>query len=99
MGSCLTVYLLECLQPFLYRTAIALQQPDVFADIGCGSHVQLAGEPAVADVGGGLQVRRHCHLPGRAFTGRVRRCAREDPNGVRSWGLGLTGGPDGERGI
>jgi len=22
-----------------------------------------------------------------------------DPNGVRSWGLGLTGGPDGERGI
>jgi hypothetical protein len=34
MGSCLTVYLLECVQPFLYRTAIALQQPDVFADIG-----------------------------------------------------------------
>ena len=32
MGSCLTVYLLERLQPFLSRTAIALQQPDVFAD-------------------------------------------------------------------
>ena len=25
--------------------------------------------------------------------------AQEDPNRVRSWGLGLTGGPDGERGI
>ena len=33
-----TLYLFEFLQPFPSWPAVAQQQPDVFADIGCGSY-------------------------------------------------------------